>query len=159
MELIEEIQQSRYLYDVIYPLRNFAEELLRSLNWFLSTTPVTHWMDCMTLGVVIASRCNLVLHTFDKNALGCFTHLPLRSPPIPVQEREEIAIARVGDHFVQVFLRPHYPISLIPTWWWEYSLDEARGWATSYNVRILLLFEVISPAQGTPGAQFGGNIY
>ena len=29
------------------------------------------------------------------------------------QERREIVIAHVGNHFIQVFLHPHYP--LLPT--------------------------------------------
>ncbi|GFY92614.1 hypothetical protein Acr_08g0010100 [Actinidia rufa] len=110
--------------------------LLFSLNWFEPWAPEMYWMDSMPLGIVIASRYNLVLHTFGENIASCFTHLPLRSPPVPNQERREIAIAHVGNHFVQVFLHPHYPVPPIPTWWWQHSSYEAKGWATRYRGNI-----------------------
>ncbi|XP_058192079.1 uncharacterized protein LOC131309467 [Rhododendron vialii] len=104
-ELIEEIRQNCYLYSVIYPVHDWAKHLLILLNWFEPTAPKEYWMEAMTLGVVIATRYNLVLHTFDKDVYGCFTHLPLRSPPVLVKYRQEIAIARVNNnHFMQVFL-------------------------------------------------------
>jgi alpha-glucosidase len=148
MDLIEEIQQNMDLYSVLYPLAGLANNLLHSLAWFAPTAPTQHWMDSMTLGCVIASRYNLVLHTFEINASGCFTHLPLRSPPVAVRARREIAIARIGQHFVQVFLRPHYPVPPIPVWWWQNASDEAKGWATRYTVRLNLWSEVMG----------GGNI-
>ncbi|KAI8572707.1 hypothetical protein RHMOL_Rhmol01G0220600 [Rhododendron molle] len=101
-------------------VNDWTKNLLILLNWFGPTAPKEHWMEAMTLGIVIATRYNLVLHTFDKNVYGCFTHLPLRSPPVLVEYRREIAIARVNnDHFVQAFLQPHYPVPPIPTWWEE----------------------------------------
>ncbi|GFS32186.1 hypothetical protein Acr_00g0021210 [Actinidia rufa] len=157
LELIEEIQQNKDLYDQLYPDRNLVANLLFSLNWFEPWAPEMYWMDSMPLGIVIASRYNLVLHTFGENIASCFTHLPLRSPPVPNQERREIAIAHVGNHFVQVFLHPHYPVPPIPTWWWQHSSYEAKGWATRYRTRVHLWYEVIGAPSG-PGAEFGGNI-
>ena len=116
-------------------------------------------MDSMALGVVIASRYNLVLHTFDTYHSGCFTHLPLRSLPVPAQERREIAIARVGgNHFVQVFLRPHYPVPPTPMWWRQHVSIEARGWVDSYIVRMNLWSEIMGGGPGAPGGEFGGDI-
>ncbi|GFS32052.1 hypothetical protein Acr_00g0020570 [Actinidia rufa] len=130
--------------------RNLVATLLFSLNWFEPWAPEMYWMDSMPLGIVIASRYNLVLHTFGENIASCFTHLPLRSPPVPNQERREIAIAHVGNHFVQVFLHPHYPVPPIPTY-------EAKGWATRYRTRVHLWYEVIGAPSG-PGGRIGGNI-
>ncbi|XP_057465757.1 uncharacterized protein LOC130755383 [Actinidia eriantha] len=127
LELIEEIKQNKDLYDQLYPDRNLVANLLFSLNWFEPWALEMYWMDSMPLGIVIASRYNLVLHTFGENVASCFTHLPLRSSPVPNQERREIAIAHVGNHFVQGFLHPHYPIPPIPTWWWQHSSYEAKG--------------------------------
>ncbi|XP_058208118.1 uncharacterized protein LOC131321125 [Rhododendron vialii] len=156
-ELIEEIRQNYYLYSVIYPVHDWANRLLILLNWFEPTAPENHWMEAMTLGVVIATRYNLVLHTFDEDVYGCFTHLPLRSPPVPVEYRRKISIARVNNnHFVQIVLEPHYPVPPIPTWWEENSSDEAKGWAASYETRLLLWYEVMGIS--TPGAAFGGDI-
>ncbi|XP_058217423.1 uncharacterized protein LOC131328499 [Rhododendron vialii] len=156
-ELIEEIQQNYYLYTEIYPVNDWAKHLLILLNWFEPTAPKDHWMEAMTLGVVIATRYNLVLHTFDEDVYGCFTHLPLRSPPVSVEYRREIAIARVNnDHFVQIFLEPNYPVPPIPIWWEEHSSDEAKGWAASYETRLLLWYEVMGISK--PGAAFGGDI-
>ena len=115
-------------------------------------------MDSMPLGIVIASRYNLVLHTFGENIGSCFTHLPLRIPPVPNQERREIAIAHIGNHFVQVFLHPHYPVPPIPMWWWQHSSYEAKGWAARYETRVHLWYEVIGTSPSAPGAEFGGNI-
>ncbi|XP_058223035.1 uncharacterized protein LOC131332756 [Rhododendron vialii] len=119
---------------VIYPAYDWANHLLHLLDCFEPRASEAHWMEAMTLGVVIATRYNLVLHTFEENVFGCFTHLPLRSPPVPVEDRRKIAIARVDHHFVQVFLEPHYPIPPIPRWWEEHASNEAKGWVASYGI-------------------------
>ncbi|XP_057510789.1 uncharacterized protein LOC130793166 [Actinidia eriantha] len=157
-DLMEEIQQNKYLYDQFYPDRNLVVNLLFSLNWLEPWAPEMYWMDSMPLGIVIASRYNLVLHIFGENIGSCFTHLPLRTPPIPNQERLEIAIAHVGNHFVQVFLHPHYPVPPIPMWWWQHSSYEAKGWAARYETRVHLWYEVIGTSPSVPGAEFGKNI-
>ncbi|PKA60112.1 hypothetical protein AXF42_Ash009796 [Apostasia shenzhenica] len=157
-ELMEEIQQNKRQYDQLYSVREMADNLLFLLNNFEQPAPERHWMECMTLGIVIASRYNLVLHTFGQNNWNCFTHLPLRSPPVPDQERREIAIAHVGRHFVQVFLHPHYPVPPFPTWWWNHSSDEAKGWAARYITRVNLWYEITGTGANGPGAKFGGNI-
>ncbi|KAI8559456.1 hypothetical protein RHMOL_Rhmol04G0175300 [Rhododendron molle] len=156
-ELIEEIQQNHDLYSAVFPADDWPNRLVILLNWFEHTAPDSHWMEAMTLGIVIATRYNLVLHTFDADVYGCFTHLPLRSPPVPLEYRREIAIARVNNnHFVQVFLQPQYPLPPIPIWWERNALDETIGWAADYEARLLLWYEVmgINP----PGAAFGGDI-
>ncbi|XP_047338814.1 uncharacterized protein LOC124942368 [Impatiens glandulifera] len=82
---------------------------------------------------------------------------PERSPPVPDLERREIAIALVGQHFVQVFLHPHYPVPPFPMWWCNHSSDEAKGWATSYITRANLWYEITGTGPNG-GAEFGGNI-
>ena len=156
-DLMEEIRQNKRQYDQLYPDREIADNLLFLLEYFGQPAPERHWMESMTLGIVIASRYNLVLHTFGENNWSCFTHLPLRSPPVPDQERREIAIAHVGQHFVQVFLHPHYPVPPFPMWWHNHSSDEAKGWATSYITRANLWYE-ITGTRPNGGAEFGGNI-
>ncbi|XP_047335577.1 uncharacterized protein LOC124939110 [Impatiens glandulifera] len=156
-DLMEEIQQNKRQYDQLYPDREMADNLLVLLKYFEQPAPERYWMDCMTLGIVIASRYNLVLHTFGENNCSCFTHLPLRSPPVPDLERREIAIALVGQHFVQVFLHPHYPVPPFPMWWCNHSSDEAKGWATSYITRANLWYEITGTGPNG-GAEFGGNI-
>ncbi|KAI8565765.1 hypothetical protein RHMOL_Rhmol03G0286900 [Rhododendron molle] len=139
IDLIHEIEQNKDLYNALYPERGWANQLIRSLNWFEDSAPRDHWMDAMSMGVVIASAYNLVLHTFDPRPSSCFTHFPLRSPPVSIQERIEIAIARVGNnHFVQLFLQPHYPVPPYPIWWWNNSSEQAKRWAASYATRIRL---------------------
>ena len=157
-DLIEEIQHNKDLYDRLFPLNGLTDHLLHLLNCFETFAPEAHWMDSMTLGIVIASKYNLVLHTFSENVLSCYTHLPLRSPPVPDQERQKIAIALIGRHFVQVFLHPHYPVPPFPTWWWEHSSYEAKGWAARYGIRNQLWYEVMGIAPSAPGGDFGGNI-
>ncbi|KAI8559748.1 hypothetical protein RHMOL_Rhmol04G0198400 [Rhododendron molle] len=103
----------------------------------------------MSMGVVIASVYNL----------GCFTHFPLRSPPVPVQELIEIAIARVGNnHFVQLFLQPHYPVPPFPTWWWDNASEQAKRWDARYATRITLWEEIMNTRPRGAGVEFGGNI-
>ncbi|GFZ21218.1 hypothetical protein Acr_29g0003800 [Actinidia rufa] len=158
LELIEEIQQNKDLYDQLYPDRNLVATLLFSLNWFEPWAPEMYWMDSMPLGIVIASRYNLVLHTFGENIASCFTHLPLRSPPVPNQERREIAIAHVGNHFVQVFLHPHYPVPPIPTCGGgNIHRMKLKDGPLVIETRVHLWYEVIGAPSG-PGAEFGGNI-
>jgi hypothetical protein len=155
-DLIEEIIQNRYLYNAVYLEENRADEILESRRCWMPTAPYTKWMDCMSLGVVIASRYNIVLHTFDANVGGCFTHLPLRSRPIPVRQRIEIAIARINSHFVQLFLRPNHPVPPIPMWWWNNASIEAKEWALSYDTRLDSWFEVLGVVPEQP--QFVVNI-
>ncbi|XP_058217392.1 uncharacterized protein LOC131328467 [Rhododendron vialii] len=135
-ELIEEIRQDYYLYGVIYLSYDMANQLLQLLDCFEPTASEAHWMEAMTLGVVIATRYNLVLHTFDENVFSCFTHLPLTSPPVLVEDRRKIAIAHVGNHF-------------------DHASDEAKRWADSYETRILLWYEVMGIS--APEASFGGK--
>ncbi|KAL9666233.1 hypothetical protein QQ045_000559 [Rhodiola kirilowii] len=155
-ELIDEIQQNKAQYDVIFPDNSTLDNLLILLNYFETPAPERHWMESMTLGTVIASRYNIVLYIFGGTNWSCYTHLPLRSPPIIDNERMEIVIGHVGNHFVQLFLHPYHPVPPIPTWWWNHSSYEAKGWASSYQVRADLWREITS--MGPPGAQFGGNI-
>ncbi|KAI8530681.1 hypothetical protein RHMOL_Rhmol11G0078500 [Rhododendron molle] len=116
-------------------------------------------MDAMSMGVVIASAYNLVLHTFDGLPSGCFTHFPLRSPPVPVQERIEIAIARVGNnHFVQLFLQPHYPVPPFRTWWRDNASNQDKKWVDRYATRISLWEEIMDTRPRGTGVEFGGNI-
>jgi hypothetical protein len=154
-DLIQEINQNRDLYNAVYPLENMADDVLRSLSYWMPTAPQPYWMECMSLGVVIASRYNIVLYTFDTSVGSCFTHLPLRSRPVSVQHRQEIAIARVNNHFVQLFLHPHHPVPPIPTWWTKNCYDEAAGWADTYNVRAQLWLHILGIV---PEPQFGGTI-
>ncbi|KAL9672397.1 hypothetical protein QQ045_028647 [Rhodiola kirilowii] len=155
-DLIDEIQQNKAQYDIIFPDNSTSDNLLILLNYFEKPAPERHWMESMTLGIVIASRYNIVLHTFGRTNWSCFTHLPLRSPPVKDNERMEIAIGHVGNHFVQLFLHPYHPVPPVPTWWWDHSSYEAKGWASSYKIRADLWREITST--GPPGAQFGGNI-
>ncbi|XP_057469657.1 uncharacterized protein LOC130758736 [Actinidia eriantha] len=151
MDLIEEIQTNMKLYNVLYREYNYANTLLHSLAWFTPTAPQAYWMDSMALGVVIASRYNLVLHMFDTYHSGYFTHLPLRSHLVPIKNRREIVIAHIrGNHFVQVFLRSHYPVPPTPLWWRQYVSIEARGWVESYIVRMNLWSEIKGGGSGCP---------
>ncbi|XP_057478781.1 uncharacterized protein LOC130766098 [Actinidia eriantha] len=129
-------------FRMIAALIEYGEE-----GWF-QWAPEMNWTDSIPLGIVIASRYNLVLHTFGENVGSCFTHLPLRTPLVPNQERLEIAIVHVGNHFVQVFLHSHYPIALIPMWWWQHSSYEAKGWAARYETRVHLWSEIFFPEHG-----------
>ncbi|XP_057512858.1 uncharacterized protein LOC130794936 [Actinidia eriantha] len=99
-DLIKDIQQNKDLYDQLYSDQNLIANLLFSLNWFKSWATQMYWMDSMSLGTVIASRYNLVLYTFGENVGSCFTHLSLRIPPVENQERREIFIVHISNHFV-----------------------------------------------------------
>ncbi|KAH7843899.1 hypothetical protein Vadar_022071 [Vaccinium darrowii] len=154
-DLIQEINHNRALYNAVYPVQNMADDVLRSLSYWKPTAPRPYWMECMSLGIVIASRYNIVLYTFDANAGSCFTHLPLRSHPVSVQQRQEIAIACINNYFVQLFLRPHHPVPPIPIWWWQNASNEAGGWAVACNERVQLWNDILGVV---PGPQFGGNI-
>ncbi|XP_058185815.1 uncharacterized protein LOC131303039 [Rhododendron vialii] len=158
-DLIQEIEQNRALYDQLYPERNYVSHVLRRLHCFRPSAPEDHWMDSISLGLVIASTYNVVLHTFDMTASSCFTHLPLSSHPVPFATRTHIAIGCINDnHFAQIFLYRHYPIPPIIIWWRPNASNEAHGWAHPYETRLQLWYEVmqIDPSGRRP--QFGGNI-
>ncbi|XP_057461074.1 uncharacterized protein LOC130751474 [Actinidia eriantha] len=108
-ELMEEIHQNKDLYDQLYPDRNLVANLLFSLNWFEPWAPEMYWMNSMPLGIVIASRYNLVLHTFGENIGSFFTHLPLRTPPVPNQERLRNSYCPYWQSLCTSFLTPSLP--------------------------------------------------
>ncbi|XP_058218516.1 PKS-NRPS hybrid synthetase cheA-like [Rhododendron vialii] len=158
-DLIQEIEQNWVLYDQLYPERNYVSQVLQRLRCFQPSAPEDHWMDSISLGLVIASTYNVVLHTFDMIASSCFTHLPLSSHPVPLAARTHIAIGRVnGNHFVQIFLYRHYPVPPIIIWWRPNASNEAHGWAHPYEARLQLWYEVMQIDPPGQRPQFGGNI-
>ncbi|XP_058202756.1 uncharacterized protein LOC131317202 [Rhododendron vialii] len=157
--LVVQLYGSEDQWAQLYPERNYVSHVLRRLHCFRSSTPEDHWMDSISLGLVIASTYDVVLHTFDMIASSCFTHLPLSSHPVPFATRTHIAIGRINDnHFVQVFLYRHYPVPPIIIWWRANASNEAHGWAHPYEARLQLWYEVmqIDPPGRRP--QFGENI-
>ncbi|GFZ14634.1 hypothetical protein Acr_24g0008240 [Actinidia rufa] len=120
----------------------------RHIGWTL-----WHWELSSHQGTTL--YCTRLTHVIQV----VFTYLPLRSHPVPVKDRREIAIARIqGNHFVQVFLRPHYPVPPTPVWWQQHVSIKARGWVDSYIVRMNLWSEIMGGGPGAPGGEFGGDI-
>ncbi|GAB2294820.1 hypothetical protein Dimus_038318 [Dionaea muscipula] len=109
-DLMDEIVKNQHLYDEVFLTRDATGNLLFRFNYFDSPAPSQHWMKVMEMGIMIATRYNIVLHTFVPSIRGSFTHLPLWSPPIMGHDRREISIACIDSHFVQVFLKDHYPV-------------------------------------------------
>ncbi|KAI8536017.1 hypothetical protein RHMOL_Rhmol10G0222400 [Rhododendron molle] len=146
--------RSIYNVNVLY-----KKEQLGGLSSIGAESPEDHWMDSIPLGLVIASTYDVVMHTFNMIASSCLTHLPLSSHSVSFATRKRIAIGHVnGNHFVQVFLYPHFPIPPIIIWWRQNASVEARGWTHPYEAHLQLWYEVmkINPSGQRP--QFGRNI-
>ncbi|KAL7189354.1 hypothetical protein ACSBR1_039072 [Camellia fascicularis] len=74
------------------------------------------WMTMPDMGHLIASFYNVVLYHLSLQQ--CLIFLPLRSLPVTVADRREIAIGFVnGNHFVQVFLEAGHPVPPIAVLW------------------------------------------
>ncbi|KAI8564437.1 hypothetical protein RHMOL_Rhmol03G0181400 [Rhododendron molle] len=92
-------------------------------------------------------------------ASSCLTHLPLSSHPVPLAAPTHITIGRVnGNHFVQIFLYRHYPVSPIIIWWMQNASNEAYRWAHPYVAHLQLWYEVIQIDPLGRQPQFDGNI-
>ncbi|KAI8572458.1 hypothetical protein RHMOL_Rhmol01G0200400 [Rhododendron molle] len=153
-DLIQEIEQNCVMYNQLYPERNYVSQVLQRFRCFQPSTPEDHWMDSISLGLVIVSTYNVVLHTFDMIALSCLTHLSLSSHLVSFATRTHVAFGRVnGNHFVQVFLYRHFLVPPIIIWWKPNESNEAHGWAHPYEARLQVWYEiskVFSPSSFTP---------
>ncbi|KAH9753465.1 protein FAR1-RELATED SEQUENCE [Citrus sinensis] len=114
-------------------------------NWPASSD---RWMTMPDMGHLIASCYNVVL--FHLSSVQCLTFLPLRSEPVHILSRRNIALGYVfGNHFVEVFLTPGHPIPPITLDWGTYHHPIANGWETSYASQIQHFREIISPKVAT----------
>ncbi|GFZ21804.1 hypothetical protein Acr_29g0009660 [Actinidia rufa] len=107
MDLIEEIQTNMELYNVLYPEYNYAKHS-STFTCLVCTNDATGILD----GLYVIGSCHRI---------KILSSTGQESP-------REIAIARIrGNHFVQVFLRPHYLVPPTPLWWRQHVTIEARG--------------------------------
>ncbi|KAK3226119.1 hypothetical protein Dsin_005981 [Dipteronia sinensis] len=67
----------------------------------------------------------------------CLTFLPLRSLPVDLVSRKEIAIGFVdGNHFIEVFFFPNHHVPPIAADWYRCHQPIAKGSKTTYTSRI-----------------------
>ena len=79
-----------------------VNELIHILSYY-ENWPVSsdRWMTMPDMGHLIASCYNVVL--FHLPSVQCLTFLPLRSEPVHILSRRNIALGYVfGNHFVEV---------------------------------------------------------
>ncbi|XP_038688733.1 uncharacterized protein LOC119987898 [Tripterygium wilfordii] len=108
-----------------------------SLNFFEldRAAPVQHWMIMPNMGLLIASRDNIILHVLS--SAQNFTYLPLRSTPPPQYQHVAIAIEHVNNnHYVQVSLAGGYPMPTIMPQWNYFRYECAAAWALPYMEQL-----------------------
>ncbi|CAL8093894.1 unnamed protein product [Prunus armeniaca] len=118
----------------LYGSENRVYELKHSLVYFGPDANFDRWMTMLDMGHIIASCYDVVLVHLSN--VQCLKFLPLRSRPLPLLDRKEIAIGFINRHFVQVFLKPSHPIPLIGTNWDKYREWWTTEWALPYITRI-----------------------
>ncbi|KAJ4715747.1 Calmodulin-binding transcription activator 2 [Melia azedarach] len=138
MDLLNELKLNLQLYSPLYGMegtRARIEKLIHALSYFESSPSCERWMIMPDMGHLIASAYNVVL--FLLSLQQCLTFLPLRSFPMPIDSRREIAIGFVNNnHFVKVFLVADHPIPPVANNWYKFCHSCAKEWETVYMSRI-----------------------
>ncbi|KAL7220942.1 hypothetical protein ACSBR2_013763 [Camellia fascicularis] len=100
-DLLVELNNHRDEYVVLYESYERVEELTHILSYFENRLGFDRWMTMPDMGHLIASFYNVVLYHLSLQQ--CLTFLILRSSPVTLVDRREIAIGFVnGNHFVHV---------------------------------------------------------
>ncbi|XP_028075301.1 uncharacterized protein LOC114277601 [Camellia sinensis] len=108
-DLLLELNNHRDEYVVLYGSHERVKELTHILSYFENSPGFDRWMTMPDMGHLIASFYNVVLYHLSLQ--HCLTFLPLRSLPVTLADRREIAIGFVNrNHFVQVFLEAGHPV-------------------------------------------------
>ncbi|XP_038698020.1 uncharacterized protein LOC119995579 [Tripterygium wilfordii] len=135
--LMEELNTFWDHYVTIFGSEKRAYHIQNSLNFFATDrgAPIEHWMTIPDMGLLIASRYNVILHVLSQ--LQSLTYLPLRSTPPPLYQHVAIAIGHVNNnHYVRVALTEGYPMPPIMYQWKHFRYDCAATWATSYMEQL-----------------------
>ena len=123
MDLLQELQIYKEEYKTMFGVEDWVQTY-KLLNFFRTDmdTPMQHWMCMLEMGVLIASKYNVILHVLT-NA-GSMTYLPLRSSPPAWYEHVAIAIGHVNNnHYVKVVLTGGYPMPTIMPQWVHFKYD------------------------------------
>ncbi|XP_019173927.1 PREDICTED: uncharacterized protein LOC109169514 [Ipomoea nil] len=134
--LIEELESHKMEYTNMFGTQGWYN-VYNMLNFFAQDrcAPVEHWMTMPEMGVLIASRYNVILHVLSM--AGSTTYLPLRSSPPPWYEHVAIALGYVNNnHYVKVTLTGGYPMPTIVPQWAYFRYDCANAWIAPYMNRI-----------------------
>ena len=103
-DLLLELQCHSEHYSALYVVEGRIDELTHTLSYFKNCPPYDRWMTMLDIGHLIASCYNAILYHLSLQQ--CLTFLPLRSVPLPLLSRKDIAIAFVnGNHFVEVLIK------------------------------------------------------
>ncbi|KAM1682919.1 hypothetical protein COP1_034193 [Malus domestica] len=129
-DLLTELSSFSAHYGELYGSTDRVRELAQILSFFdEGRAPFDRWMMMPDMGHLIASCYKVVL--FHLSSTQCLTFLPLRSAPVPLPRRRQIAIGFMNDcHCVEVFLRPGHPVPPITSDWIRYHTPAAQGWDT-----------------------------
>ncbi|CAL2231552.1 unnamed protein product, partial [Prunus armeniaca] len=133
-DLLNELESYSVHYSALYGSENRVYELKHSLAYFGPDANFDRWMTMLDMGHIVASCYDVVLVHLSN--VQCLKFLSLRSRPLPLSDRKEIAIGFINRHFVQVFLKPSHPIPLIGTNWDRYREWWTTEWALPYITRI-----------------------
>ncbi|KAL7582422.1 uncharacterized protein LOC111902134 isoform X1 [Lactuca sativa] len=135
-DLMEELNTHRDEYDEIFG-RECRLKLHNSLNFFRSdiAASLEHWMSLHDMGIVIASRYNVILHCLSVG--DSITYLPLRSTPPLWYQHVAIAVGHVNDnHYVKLDLQGGYPMPSVVPQWVHFKHVCASAWVTPYINRL-----------------------
>ncbi|XP_038710217.1 uncharacterized protein LOC120004931 [Tripterygium wilfordii] len=136
-DLIGELSAFWHEYVAMFGSEEHALGVHNSLNFFEldRAAPVQHWMTMPNMGLLIASRYNVILHVLS--FAQSFTYLPLRSTPPPQYQHVAIAIGHVNNnHYVQVSLAGGYPMPTIMPQWNYFRYECAAAWVLPYMEQL-----------------------
>lgn len=140
-DLMDELNTHKKEYDEIFG-RECRLQLHDSLNFFRLDIAATfeNWMTLSEMGILIASRYNVILHCLSVG--DSMTYLPLRSTPPAWYQHVAIAVGHVNDnHYVKLTLQGGYPMPPIVPQWNRYRHECASAWVTPYINRLNLYFQ------------------
>ncbi|KAL7111232.1 hypothetical protein ACP275_05G075400 [Erythranthe tilingii] len=144
VELLEELHKNYDIYMKMHKNHDHVEQLAKSLQNLESPVGSEYWMTLPDMGHFIASRYNIVLHFFSLTQ--CLTFLPLKSKPVAIELRSEVAMAFVNrNHFVHIILKKNSPVPPVADYWKRYHDELANGWDSAYTSRMDTFKLLIGP--------------
>ncbi|KAH1226067.1 PKS-NRPS hybrid synthetase [Glycine max] len=136
-ELIKELDRWSHEYMNLFGGTERFEQLKLSLlvDGF-SKVSVDKWINITEMGYVIASRYNVILVSLSRQQSMPF--FPLRSqPPLDSSGHRMICVGHVfGNHFVQVYLKDHFPLPPPALLWSSNCYSQAKQWTIPYISRM-----------------------
>ncbi|XP_024984057.1 uncharacterized protein LOC112519983 [Cynara cardunculus var. scolymus] len=138
-----ELTEHQHYYS--YVIANECGRIDEALNLFTENVfaPEMYWIAMPEMGILAASRFNVILHVLSHRASNV-TYLPFRTQPPPLSQHVSIAIVHVnGNHYIKVVLNGEYTMPTLVHHWPHHRLPDASTWTVPYQRRFDMYQEYI----------------